>query len=172
MNATRILVVAIAACLAASAVLLIRDRSEAVIERTFLDLAREAGKNGDEGFLTSAQRIATIMESFSSNAVLQAGPPYPIRVTREELPLLLQRARTVADTIHVEVRGTEIEVAPDRRSAEMRTTVELSGTIDGRKERGMSEYAVAWERTGRKTWKIVRLEPRTTIHHPAAAGQP
>lgn len=147
--------------------LLRRDRPEVVIERTFLELAREGEKTGDEGLLAIARRVATITDGFTSNAVLQVGPPYPVRVTRAELPALLHRVRTYADSIRIDVRGTEIEVQPGGRRAEMLTTVELSGTVEGRSDRGIAEYRILWERVGSKTWKIAQLEPRATIHHPA-----
>lgn len=140
-------------------------RDESRLRRAFGEIVALCRKDGPEGPLTTAMRAQEVMTRLASNAVLQLGPPYPMTVERDELGALLVRGRAQLDTIAIATRGDEIDIDPDRQRAEMRVTVEVAGTQDGRRESGIGEYRIAWQKQG-GTWKLVRVTHLETIQRP------
>lgn len=146
-----------------------RSRDEFLIRRTLYDLLLQCEKKGSSGLLATALRAQDIRNFFTTNAIVRTGPPYPMRLERRDLPALLARAHHYADLLIVRARGDELEVAPGRRTALLRITLEVEATIDGRVEQGIGEYEFTWQKEDGE-WRISDVRHLDTIRHPDAGS--
>jgi hypothetical protein len=168
----RILPLLLLLVLGAGAVVLYqRTRDERQIHRALRDLLALCEKREASGLLATALRAQDLLGAFTSNAVVRVGPPYPMTLTRGDLPPLLARAHQYADRLTVRSRGDELTIEGDRRQALMRVTLDIEVVIDGQTDFGIGEYEFAWRKEERR-WRIAAVNHMETIRHPSRMPEP
>lgn len=140
-------------------------RDERVIRRTWRQLVQQGQGKGPQNLLQSATRATGMLAFFATGAVIEIGAPYPMLIERGELPALLQRAWTYADSIEINRRGEDLSWGTSRETAIMEAAIELSVTVDQRRESGLESYRIYWQKDGR-SWRISRIERMAIIRKP------
>lgn len=148
-----------------------RTRDERQIHRALGDLLALCEKRESAGLLATALQAQELLGAFTSNAVVRVGPPYPMTLTRGDLPPLLARAHQYADRVTVRSRGAELSIATGRRQALMRVTLDIEIVIDGQADFGIGEYELAWRKEDRR-WRIAAVDHLETIRHPSRMPEP
>lgn len=139
---------------------------EARLRKTWATLLTLGETGNQPALLAGARRALEIQSFFATGSVLEVGAPYPMTITRGQLPGVLNQAWNLTEQLHVRSLGAELQMAADRRSAIMETTLELSAVVRGETMSSLEPYRVNWIKH-EGDWKIANVQPVETIRNPA-----
>ena len=155
--------------LAAAGFLLFRalwPNEEAVIRRTWQEVLEKGRKSSAQSLLGSARRATELLAYFTTGAVIEVGAPYPMTLSRGQLPGILHQVWSHAERLTLRDRGIDISVAPDRASATLEVTLELEAVVRGDAQSGLDAYRIHWQKA-EGDWRIHRVQRLETIQNPA-----
>ncbi len=140
---------------------------ESRLRKTWATLLTLSETGSQPTLLAGARRALEIQSYFATGSVLEVGAPYPMTITRGQLPGVLNQAWNLTEQLRVRSLGVELQLANDRKSAVMETTLELSAVVRGETMSSLEPYQVNWIKYD-GDWKIATVRPVVTIRNPAA----
>ena len=166
MNLRRIAAVVLLGLALAWTIRTLLPSDEARLRKTWTTLLTLSETGNQPALLTGARRALEIQSYFATGSVIEVGAPYPMTITRGQLPGLLSQAWNLTEQLRVRSLGAELQWADDRKSAVMETTLELSAVVRGETMSSLEPYQVNWI-NDEGAWKIARVRPVVTIRNPA-----
>jgi hypothetical protein len=136
--------------------------------KTWNALIEQSSSGGSKALLAGARKALDLQSYFSTGAVIEVGAPHPMTISRAELPGILNQAWQLTESLRVQSRGEDVQMASNRRSAVMETTLELTAVVRGETMSSMEAYRIHWRKDDGE-WKISSVQRMETIRNPAAA---
>lgn len=140
------------------------NRIGRAIERLRVTLEKRA----DESEVLALKKAHEIAAAFVENPSFSFRQPLLEGATRSELALLIHHGRAIADQIRVRIPDRRITLAPDRRSARCNLVLEITYSVNEKKDREITELVVDWIKDEENQWRILSISSPEIIKIPAS----
>lgn len=143
----------VAFAVAATLFLAFRDRDEARIQQTVNKMVDAFRKVDKEGLVDAARRSQFFAQQFVPQPVIAIeGFDMPL-ATQNDLQSAVFQVRAASQTIQVKLFDRELDLTPDRRSADLRFAARAQFGVEGSVETAAYQFHLHWIKTD-AGWKI------------------
>lgn len=141
------------------------NRDERMVRKHLHALARQCEKKPNRGMFRSLADLSDLRASFTSNAVISLGRPYPVQPSPGELASLVARAHREVDSLEIIIQGIEFLPRTDPEIIDLLTAVTLRFRREEQTEEIMEEYRLRWRKENGR-WRIESARAESTIQPP------